>query len=73
MKKKRQRGAWETLDSLAAGDSPEGVARVMEYFTNALVPRALASGEVISSGAAPLPPEPEDGAPGPEADGPHAD
>lgn len=39
-----------------AGDPPEGVARVMEYYTNALVPRALDSGEDQSS--ADLDPEP---------------
>lgn len=39
-----------------AGDPPEGVSRVMEYYTNALVPRLLDSGEAQSS--ADLDPEP---------------
>jgi hypothetical protein len=36
-----------------AGDPPEGVARVMEYYTNMLVPRAIETGETQSA------PEPE--------------
>lgn len=45
-----------------ADDPPEGVARVMEYYTNALVPRALDTGETQSS--ADLDPEPPPEGPG---------
>ncbi|HUU59967.1 MAG TPA: DUF2589 domain-containing protein [Phycisphaerae bacterium] len=45
-----------------AGDTPEGVARVMEYFTHALVPKVIATGKPVSSTD---PPEPEGGPPGP--------
>ena len=50
-----------------AGDVPEGVARVMEYFTHALVPKVLETGEPVSS--ADLPPGDPD-APPPALPGP---
>lgn len=45
-----------------AGDPPEGVSRVMDYYTNALVPKLLDSGEAQSS--ADLDPDPPEDGPG---------
>lgn len=47
-----QKTAGSAIDvsmKFVAGDPPEGVARVMEYFTHALVPRVLETGEAASS------------------------